>query len=184
LLSTSPLSIDFWHKSADNGPGGVALDDRIDREEIPRGTFPAKIGPNGRLKLPAEVYRYLIRVSNEGSKLFVTTTDMQSIRIYTVEAWRRNQELLSSFREDPQAAQNLLFVANLFGRDSDLDDQGRVVIHAELRRRLGFENEDVRLQCHKGRVSLYSEKLIEELLAQAIPNLPAASAKLEQAGLL
>jgi len=136
------------------------------------------------LKLPAEIYRYLIRVSNEGSKLFVTTTDMRSIRIYTAEAWRRNQELLASFREDPQAAQSLLFVANLFGRDSELDEQGRVIIHAELRRRLGFENEDVRLQCHKGRVSLYSEKLIDELLAQAIPNLPAASAKLEQAGLL
>lgn len=136
------------------------------------------------MKLPAEIFRYLVRVSNEGSKFFVTTTDMRSIRIYTPEAWRRNQELLSSFREDPQAAQSLLFVANLFGRDSDLDDQGRVVIHAELRRRLGFENEDVRLQCYKGRVSLYSEKLVEELLAQAVESLPAAAPKLEQAGFL
>jgi DNA-binding transcriptional regulator/RsmH inhibitor MraZ len=70
------------------------------------------------------------------------------------------------------------------GRDSELDDQGRVVIHAELRRKLGLEDEEVRLQCHKGRVSIYSEKLIEELLSQATQSLPAAMTKLEQAGLL
>lgn len=162
----------------------MALDDKIDREEIPRGSYPAKIGQTGRLKLPAEVYRYLIRASNEGSRLFVTTTDLQTIRIYTVEAWRRNQELFSSYREDPQAVQTVEFVANLLGRDSDLDDQGRVVIHAELRRRLGMEDEDVRLQCHKGRISIYSEKRIEEMLNQKIENLPAAVSRLEQAGLL
>jgi DNA-binding transcriptional regulator/RsmH inhibitor MraZ len=162
----------------------ASLDDRIDREEIPRGTYVARIGPNGRLKLPAEIYRYLIRVSQEGAKLFVTTTDMQSIRIYTVEAWKRNQELFSSFRDDPQAARTVEFVANVMGRDSELDDQGRVVIHAELRRKLGLEDEEVRLQCHKGRVSIYSEKLIEELLSQATQSLPAAMTKLEQAGLL
>lgn len=136
------------------------------------------------MKLPAEIYRYLIRVSQEGAKLFVTTTDMQSIRIYTIEAWRRNQELFASYREDPQAARTVEFVANVMGRDSELDDQGRVVIHAELRRRLGLEDQDVRLQCHKGRVSIYSEKRIEELLSQATENLPAAGTKMDQAGML
>lgn len=109
---------------------------------------------------------------------------MRSIRIYTLEAWKRNQELFSNFREDPQAARAVEFVANVMGRDSELDDQGRVVIHAELRRKLGLEDEEVRLQCHKGRISIYSEKLIEELLSQAMQNLPGAVTRLEQAGLL
>lgn len=165
-------------------PGGVSTDDRIDKVEIPRGTFSARIGPNGRVKLPAEVHRYLVRVSDERAKFFVTTTDMRSIRIYTTEAWRRNQELFASYREDPQAARTVEFVANVMGRDSEIDDQGRVVVHAELRRRLGLEDQDVRLQCHKGRISIYSEELIEELLGQAQQNLPAAEAKMDQAGML
>ncbi|MCP5114711.1 MAG: hypothetical protein GY953_28105 [bacterium] len=162
----------------------MELDDTLSATDIPRGIFQGKVGPSGRLKLPAQIYRYLIKVGDDHDKVFVTTVDLKTVRIYTLPAWKRNQQTLSRYTEDPKAAEAVLFVANAMGRDSDLDDHGRVVIPAQLRRKLNLENQEISMDCTPGRVALYDQRLYEEKLAKFTEDLPGALEKIEQAGLL
>ena len=160
------------------------LDQNLDREDIPRGIFHGRIGSSGRMKLPAKVWRYLLRISDEPPQVFVTSLDMKTVRIYALSAWKRNQETLSSYTENPKAAETVLFMANAMGRDSDVDDQGRIVVPAGLRRKLELEGKDVSMTCHKGRITLYAEKLYEERFEEAESQLPEANEAIEQARLL
>lgn len=160
------------------------LEGNLATTDIPRGIFQGKVGPSGRLKLPAQIFRYLMKAGDNSDKVFVTTVDMKTARIYTLSAWKRNQQLLSQHRENPKAAEKVLFVANAMGRDSDLDDSGRVVIPAQLRRKLNLEDQEVAMDCKPGRVTLYDQKLYEEKLAQYTESLPDALDEVEQAGML
>ena len=162
----------------------MELEEKLASTDIPRGIFQGKVGSSGRLKLPAQIFRYLIKVGDESGKVFVTTVDMKTVRIYTLAAWKQNQQLLARHTENPKAAAQVLFVANALGRDSDLDDAGRVVIPAALRRKLSIEDQEVSMDCTPGRVTLYDQKLYDERLEQYTETLPDALEAVEQAGMI
>ena len=162
----------------------VELEGKLATTDIPRGIFQGKVGPSGRLKLPAQVFRYLIKVGDDSDKVFVTTVDMKSVRIYTLPAWKHNQQLLSRHPENPKAAETVLFVANAMGRDSEIDDNGRVVIPAQLRRKLNLEDQEVSMDCKPGRVTLYDQSLFDEKLAQSTETLADSLNVVDQAGML
>jgi hypothetical protein len=77
-------------------------------------------------------------VTQEKEGVFITSVDMKSIRVYTLETWRKNQEILSNFTEDVQAAHTIEFIANAWGAIR-CDEQGRILIPADIRRKLGLK---------------------------------------------
>ena len=148
--------------------------------EAPRGRFPARVDEKGRLKLPVEVQKYL---QGMGTKVFVTTLDMKEARIYPIAVWQENEALLREASEDPEAQEAIAFIANDFGADAEMDAQGRVIIHTDLRRMLQIENAAVHLECQRGRISVYSEAVYQEKRAAAMQNLPEKLRVLQAKGL-
>jgi MraZ protein len=149
--------------------------------EPPRGIFPARVDEKGRLKLPSDFREYIASFGER--KVFVTSLDVRTARIYPSSIWKDNQNFFEEFTEDPDAAEDVAFIANDNGADCDMDEQGRVLIPQELRRQLGIENQPVWLDCYKGSISVYSKDIYEERKQRAAEGLAEKVRALRKKGL-
>jgi DNA-binding transcriptional regulator/RsmH inhibitor MraZ len=116
-------------------------------------------------------------------RVFVTTVDGSTARIYPISAWRRNEILLEEDGEDTDLKEDVAFVAYHFGADSDVDAQGRVLIPTELRRTLHMEGEQVHLRCFKQRIDVIGDAVYNERLAKAMSDLGTKVQDLGKKGL-
>src|ERR1051326_7163859 len=89
--------------------------------ESPRGIYAARVDEKGRLKLPVDMQHLLIAMGEQ--KVFITSLDEETARIYPISLWRQNEKILSEATEDPKAAEDLAFLANDLGGDAKLDEQ-------------------------------------------------------------
>jgi transcriptional regulator MraZ len=149
--------------------------------EAPRGIYPARVDEKGRLKLPAPFQQYLGSLGEQ--KVFITSFDVHTARIYPISVWRDNENFFDDFAEDPETAEDVAFMANDLGADSELDGQGRLLVPQELRRSLGIENQPVWLDCYKGRINVYSKQVYEERKSRASQGLAEKVRALEKKGL-
>jgi len=149
--------------------------------EPPRGMFPGRLDDKGRLKLPAAFQQYFSALREK--QFFVTSLDRRIAQIYPMATWRRNENFFETFRDDPKTAKKVAFNAADLGAEADMDTQGRITIHPELRRELGIENAPVRLFAYKGRIEILSEKIYEERRQESLQTTEADINKLEIAGL-
>ena len=148
--------------------------------EPPRGFFSAHVDDKGRLKLPVNFQTYLNAIDDTG--VFVTSIDGRIARIYPNSVWNGNVKILEELNtQDPAAADAIGFMANHYGADGKVDPQGRVTLPTDLRRELGLENQEVRLDCSQGGVSIYSmteyEARKRDAEANMAENLRAAKLK-------
>ncbi|MGI9075404.1 MAG: division/cell wall cluster transcriptional repressor MraZ [Bryobacteraceae bacterium] len=149
--------------------------------EAPRGFFSARVDEKGRLKLPAAITQYLGALGE--NKVFVTTLNGSTARIYPISAWLQTENLLEEPGEDAPTREDVAFIASHFGADSELDPQGRVLVPTELRRALKLENEQVYLRCFKQRIDVIGREVYEERLAKAMEGLGEKVQALEKQGL-
>ena len=145
------------------------------------GIFQARCDDKGRLKLPSRFSEYLKALGAE--KVFITTVDMKLARIYTQKGWERNQAFFESAGEEAEIAEDVAFVANLYGGESEIDAQGRVLVPTELRRALEIEAQPVWLDCYNGRINVFGKKVYEERMQRAMANLGEKVKALEKKGL-
>lgn len=162
--------------------GGSRVDGEAKQSvvEPPRGTYPASVDEKGRLKLPVVFQQYL---NSLGEKVFITSLDLRTIRIYPLSIWKQNESLFDQEQGDPQLVADMSFIANALGADAEMDSQGRVSIHTDLRRRLQIEKQQVYLDCLKGRINVYSEAIYQERMKRAETDLEAKLKALEMRGL-
>ncbi len=149
--------------------------------EPPLGIFQARCDDKGRLKLPANFIEYLKALGVD--QVFITTVDMKLARIYPRKVWEGNRNLFENAGDDAEIAQDVDFIANLFGGDSDVDAQGRVLIPTELRRKLEIESQPVWIHFYNGRINVFGKKIYEERMQRALVNLPDKVKALEKKGL-
>jgi MraZ protein len=149
--------------------------------EPPRGIFQARVDEKGRLKLPADFKEYVISFGDR--KVFVTSLDLSTARIYPNSLWKDNQKVFEEFQDDPDAAEDVAFTAADMGGDCVMDDQGRVLVPQELRRLLEIENQPVWLQCFQGVIHIYSKAVYEERKRRAGERLQDKVRTLRQKGL-
>lgn len=149
--------------------------------DSPRGTYPAKVDEKGRLKLPTDFVGYLNAL--QAKKLFITTLDESTCKMYTTPVWNANLKRLNA-AQDKATARQTLFLANHWGRDAEVDpDSGRVLLPAELRRKLGLENAQVFLAANDGVLNVYSEAQYQQELSTIQGNKPAIAAFVDDLGL-
>ena len=153
---------------------------QIGSVEAPLGIFQAKCDEKGRLKLPAEFATYLKALLVE--KVFITTVDMRLARIYPKTVWESNQNLFDDAGEDSEIAEDVAFIANLYGGYSEIDDVGRVLIPTELRRKLELEKQPVWLDFYRGRINVFGKKIYDERMQRAMVNLGDKVKTLEKKG--
>ena len=148
--------------------------------EAPLGIFTAKCDEKGRLKFPTEFVTYLKALDVE--KVFITTVDLKLARIYPKSTWERNQNLFENAGEDAETAQDVAFIANLYGAYSEIDPNGRVLVPTELRRKLEIEGQTVWLDYYNGRINAFGKKVYEERMQRAMVNLGEKVKLLEKKG--
>jgi MraZ protein len=103
-----------------------------------RGNLPATIDPKGRLKIPTS-FRNLIE-EKHGRRLFVTSMDGNSVLIYPFPIWEDKEIKYAPYDTEP-VVQKFIELTNYWGRDTEIDDQGRILIPHHLRESAQIEGE-------------------------------------------
>jgi MraZ protein len=104
-----------------------------------RGNYAAKIDDKGRLKIP-NAFRTLVE-GQHGSEVFVTSLTGEYVRIYPMPVWLALEEKLAKVPSTHPARLKFFDRVNFYGQTSEIDSQGRVVIHARLRESAGMAGE-------------------------------------------
>ncbi len=149
--------------------------------DAPRGVFKVSIDDKGRLKLPAAITEYLQGLGE--NKVFITTLDVKEVRIYPLSVWRRTEKLLEEPGEDFALRQDLAMIASNYGKDDELDQQGRLTLPGDLRKELGLEKDEARLRWYQGHLKLVSGQEHERRLEAAKANLDFKLKALQVKGL-
>ena len=149
--------------------------------EAPRGFLSARVDEKGRLKLPSAIAQYLDGFGER--KVFVTTLNASTARIYPISVWRETERLLEEPGDDAETKEDVAFIAYHFGSDDEMDAQGRVLVPTELRRALKLENEQVFLRCFKQRIEVIGREVYEQRLARALEGVGEKVQGLEKKGL-
>lgn len=150
--------------------------------EPPRGMYPARLDDKGRLKLPADFQQFFQTLREK--KLFVTTLDGRTAQIYPMQVWRQNEKFFDSYRDDVKAARKLAFRVMDLGAESEMDPQGRILFPPELRRKLGIENQPVRVYAYRGRIEVLSEPAYTLMKQESEQITDDDLSRLEAAGLV
>jgi MraZ protein len=148
--------------------------------EAPRGFHSARVDDKGRLKLPSVIAEYVAALGDQ--RVFITTVDGATARIYPISVWRQNEILLEQEGEDTELKEEVAFIAYHYGADSDVDAQGRVLVPTELRRTLSMEGEQVFLRCFKQRIEVLGNSEYQARLEKAKGNLGSKLQSLEKKG--
>lgn len=149
--------------------------------ELPRGRFPGKLDDKGRLKLPAAFQQFFNGLPE--TKLFLTSLDRNIAQLYPIAEWRRNELFLDGYHDDPAAASTIMFNANDLGADVEMDGQGRITVHPDLRRELGMEATDLHLIAAKGHIDIYTDVRYQAMKGQAVDQSVTHLSVLKKAGL-
>jgi DNA-binding transcriptional regulator/RsmH inhibitor MraZ len=162
----------------------VDVNPRTAGSEPPLGIYPGRVDEKGRLKLPVDIQGFLTSFrESDGGSLFITSLDLETARIYPISVWKRNQEVLEGETENPDAAEDLAFMARDLGDACEMDGQGRVLVPARLRELLKMQGEQVFMDCYKSRVNIYPNEIYERRRERARQNLADKLRRLEQKGL-
>jgi MraZ protein len=145
--------------------------------------YPGRLDEKGRLKLPSVFQQYVGALAEK--RLFVTSLDRRTAQLYPIAIWRKNENFLEEYRENPRHTRIAEFNANDLGQDAEMDSQGRVLFPQELRQALGLENSPVRLFATRtGRIDVLSDARYQEMRRQAAEAPEEAFEALQRAGLL
>lgn len=117
--------------------------------------FTSRVDDKGRLKLPVDLQRYLTDIG--ATQIFITSFEGRIARIYPIPVWEEAERLLESPGDDAAAGEDLLFKAQMYGGDAEIDAQGRVLMPATLRREMGVENQPVFLATFRGHIAVFSQ---------------------------
>lgn len=156
--------------------------DAVGTPEPPRGILQARCDEKGRLKLPSAFVQYLAELGEK--KVFITTLDERITRIYPISVWKKNEKFFSNFQADPAAKNDVWFILNDWGADSEIDGQGRVLVPTELRRHLKIEAQPVWLYHSNGRIDVLSKEVYDERKRRAQADLQSKVETLERGGML
>jgi DNA-binding transcriptional regulator/RsmH inhibitor MraZ len=133
----------------------------------PFGGFTGSVDEKGRLKLPAQLLTYLESFNDE-RRVFITTMDEVEARIYPISLWRETAKKLQEPEEDEiEAFESLSRLANHYGREMEVDAQGRFTFPDVLRKKLLLEKDEVSLFCRQGRIVIERSSVYEDRLAGA-----------------
>ncbi len=148
--------------------------------DAPRGVFRVTVDDKGRLKLPAAIVEFLHGLGEK--KVFITTLDQKEVRIYPLSAWRKTEKFLEEPGPDLASRKDLAMIAASYGKDDELDGQGRLTLPGDLRKELGLEKDEARLRWYQGHLKLLSSQEHEQRLEAAKSNLGDKLKALEDKG--
>lgn len=100
-----------------------------------RGNYTARIDEKGRLKVPTVFRRHI--QEKHGTEVYVTSLTGENVRIYPLAEWESIEQRLALLPSMEPARRKFLDRTNYYGQQSEIDAQGRVLIHPLLRKSAG-----------------------------------------------
>lgn len=101
-----------------------------------RGNHTARIDNNGRLKVPTQ-FRRLIEEKYD-KEFFVTSLTGECVWVYPLLEWESIEKRLLILSTMDTSRRKFLERTNFFGQQTEMDAQGRVLIHPLLRKSAGL----------------------------------------------
>ncbi len=147
----------------------------------PFGSFDSHCDDKGRVRLPKELEAFARTLPVQ--QFFVTTLDEDTGRIYPLDVWRNNEKILADYTEEPEAAEDIAFLAHYWGQVSTLDAQGRILVPTELRRKLGIENQRVHLRYFNSVIEIYSDEVAQKRRSRALESAQRNKSALRKQGM-
>ncbi len=104
-----------------------------------RGSSPATVDAKGRVKIPSQYRAYL---ENEfGTAFYVTSVDGAVARIYPLTIWEENEKKLNGLSSLSTAIDNFYTMTGFYGKEVEMDSQGRILLPATLRKDANINGE-------------------------------------------
>jgi DNA-binding transcriptional regulator/RsmH inhibitor MraZ len=143
--------------------------------------YSGKVDTGGRLKLPVPFQTYLNSLPEKG--LFVTSTDRITAQIFPIAVWHENLKLLFSQTDKKKHATTILFNAQAFGADAEMDSQGRVAVNSELRKKLDLDTQGVHFYMEDGHIQILNDTMFAKMNDEAEADSESAIEIMKGAGL-
>jgi MraZ protein len=96
-----------------------------------RGSHTARVDEKGRIKIPSP-YRHYIE-EHYGTEFYVTSVTGESALLYPMQEWLTIEESLQAKGTMDLSVRKFLDRTNYFGQVTELDKQGRILVHPMLR---------------------------------------------------
>jgi len=123
--------------------------------KAPNGNFAAKVDEAGRIKLPADLRKFLVQMPDPSMFATCNDPDLGMAKIYFNASWDRIKAKLSEAQDDLDAAMAYMRVSNYYGGDVDIDSNGRVTLPQELRAALHLKDTAVQLLIFGETIQIY-----------------------------
>ena len=105
-----------------------------------RGNYTARIDSKGRLKIPT-AFRRVIEERHKTAETYVTSLTGENVRVYPLPEWEIIEQRLALLPTMDPARRRFLDRTNYYGQQTEMDTQGRVLVHPLLRRSAGIIGE-------------------------------------------
>ncbi len=113
-------------------------------------------------------------------EFFLTTWEGSIGKIYPRSVWEYNRKVLA---RNAKFAIDLGRYVDHFGSLATIDNQGRILVSPQLRRKLGIENQPVYLRYDNENIEIYSETALNASLERAEATNQPVLAQLYEDGL-
>ena len=135
-------------------------------KQQPLSKFETRCDDKGRIRLPANWLHFFTHILKD-TKVFCTSLDGTTIRIYGESLWRENLAIFEQNSDLSTEVEHIITLANHYGSESDLDATGRILISSELRTELNLLGDVVVGTGRKGVIHLHQKADYANLISNA-----------------
>ncbi|MFQ6083617.1 MAG: division/cell wall cluster transcriptional repressor MraZ [Candidatus Aminicenantia bacterium] len=107
--------------------------------EMLRGSYTVKVDEGGRIKIPEE-FRSIIE-KNYGKELFITSVNGVMVQVFPLPVWEKIEEKLHNAPSMEPAIIKYIELTSYYGKTSQMDQKGRILIHPHLREKTQLNSE-------------------------------------------
>jgi len=97
-----------------------------------RGNYTARIDDKGRLKIPTGFRRKI--EEKYGSQIYVTSLTGKSVQIFPLKEWEIIEQKVALLPTNDSARQIYMLRTSFYGQESEIDNQGRILIPQLIRK--------------------------------------------------
>lgn len=106
-----------------------------------RGSATARVDDKGRLKIPAEFLDTFLGLCGPERRVFITSRNGRSALVYPLPVWEAHERKLAEQPSTDPLVQKYLLTVSYWGKESQVDAAGRILLHPRLRAYAKIEGE-------------------------------------------
>jgi len=133
------------------------------QKEMLRGNYTARIDEKGRLKIPAHFRRKI--EEKYGSQIYVTSLTGESVQIFPLKEWEIIEQKVALLPTNEVARRIYMTATSFYGQESEIDNQGRILIQPLLRKEAIIYGE-VSVLGYLNYLDVWNREKIEQFLVQ------------------